>query len=233
MQRARGASAAGRVGAYHRLTLAAPGSPSGPRPGQFVAVSRRRAEPPRCCCAGRSRSTGTGRRRLGHRRSCRRARAGHRRGWPGVRPGEPLDVVGPLGRPFPLPAAPAACLLVGGGYGSAPLFGLAEALRAARSAGSTSCSAAATGGPALSASWRPSGPPARSPSPPTTAPPGARGSVADALPRRAGADRALAVVYACGPMAMLRAVGARRRRRTGCPSRSPSRSRWPAGSGSA
>jgi dihydroorotate dehydrogenase electron transfer subunit len=44
------------------------------------------------------------------------------------RPGDTVDVVGPLGRPFPLPAEPVACVLVGGGYGSAPLFWLAEAL---------------------------------------------------------------------------------------------------------
>jgi len=40
-----------------------------------------------------------------------------------------LDVVGPLGRPFPVPRDPSRCLLVGVGYGSAPLFGLAARLR--------------------------------------------------------------------------------------------------------
>jgi dihydroorotate dehydrogenase electron transfer subunit len=39
-----------------------------------------------------------------------------------------LDVVGPLGTPFPLPQRKVNCLLVGGGYGIAPLFFLAEAL---------------------------------------------------------------------------------------------------------
>lgn len=43
--------------------------------------------------------------------------------------GTQVDVVGPLGRPFPLPKEPVACVLVGGGYGSAPLFWLAQALR--------------------------------------------------------------------------------------------------------
>lgn len=41
-----------------------------------------------------------------------------------------VDVVGPLGRPFPLPAQPVSCLLVGGGYGGAPLLFLAERLQA-------------------------------------------------------------------------------------------------------
>lgn len=44
--------------------------------------------------------------------------------------GDALDIIGPLGRPFSLPRDPASCALVGGGYGSAPLFMLAEHLRA-------------------------------------------------------------------------------------------------------
>lgn len=39
-----------------------------------------------------------------------------------------VDLVGPLGRPFPIPAQPVSCLLVGGGYGAAPLLYLAERL---------------------------------------------------------------------------------------------------------
>ncbi|WP_116113239.1 dihydroorotate dehydrogenase electron transfer subunit [Austwickia chelonae] len=40
-----------------------------------------------------------------------------------------VDMVGPSGRPFPLPAEPVSCVLVGGGYGSAPLFWLGRSLR--------------------------------------------------------------------------------------------------------
>jgi dihydroorotate dehydrogenase electron transfer subunit len=40
-----------------------------------------------------------------------------------------LDVVAPLGTPFGIPTTPVQALLVGGGYGSAPLFGLAEVLK--------------------------------------------------------------------------------------------------------
>jgi dihydroorotate dehydrogenase electron transfer subunit len=40
-----------------------------------------------------------------------------------------LDVVGPLGRPFPLPQQAVSCLLVGGGYGAAPLLFLTSALQ--------------------------------------------------------------------------------------------------------
>lgn len=40
-----------------------------------------------------------------------------------------LDVVTPLGTAFGIPSEPVTTLLVGGGYGSAPLFGLAEILK--------------------------------------------------------------------------------------------------------
>jgi len=39
-----------------------------------------------------------------------------------------LDIVAPLGTAFGIPTEPVPVLLVGGGYGSAPLFGLAEVL---------------------------------------------------------------------------------------------------------
>ncbi len=41
-----------------------------------------------------------------------------------------LDIVAPLGTAFGIPTEPVPVLLVGGGYGSAPLFGLAEVLSA-------------------------------------------------------------------------------------------------------
>lgn len=45
------------------------------------------------------------------------------------RRGDVLDIVAPLGRPFALPRDPVSCVLVGGGYGAAPLVFLAEHLR--------------------------------------------------------------------------------------------------------
>ena len=59
-----------------------------------------------------------------------------------LRARDPLDVVGPLGRPFPVPKNPSRCLLLGVGYGSAPLFALAAQAGRARLHVSTSCSAA-------------------------------------------------------------------------------------------
>ena len=42
-----------------------------------------------------------------------------------------LDMIGPLGTPFPIPNQRVNALLVAGGYGAAPLFWLAEELKAA------------------------------------------------------------------------------------------------------
>lgn len=44
--------------------------------------------------------------------------------------GSEVDIVAPLGTAFGIPTSPVNALLVGGGYGSAPLFGLAEVLKA-------------------------------------------------------------------------------------------------------
>ena len=44
--------------------------------------------------------------------------------------GSVIDVIVPLGTAFGIPTEPVQVLLVGGGYGSAPLFGLAEVLNA-------------------------------------------------------------------------------------------------------
>jgi dihydroorotate dehydrogenase electron transfer subunit len=118
--------------------------------------------------------------------------------------GEVLDVVGPLGTPFPMPTGPAPAVLVGGGYGTAPLIPLAGALLAAGSpvemvVGASTGSrlfgelvAKRTIGAVTVTTDDGSA--------------GRRGRVTDVLPEaieRIGAE----VVYACGPMAMLRAVG--------------------------
>lgn len=43
--------------------------------------------------------------------------------------GAEVNVITPLGRAFGIPTEPANALLIGGGYGSAPLFGLADLLK--------------------------------------------------------------------------------------------------------
>lgn len=118
----------GRVGAYHSLTFVAPEIAERTRPGQFLSVAVQGA--------------GTLLRRPFSIFSVSRHGP-----WAGtveivfdvVGPGtawlaertrhDVVDLVGPLGRPFPLPQQPVACLLVGGGYGAAPLLYLAHHLQ--------------------------------------------------------------------------------------------------------
>ena len=193
-----------KVGEYLQFTVVAPGIAAGFKPGHFVAVAvggenssmvLRRAfalysATPGGMFAGTIQFVvaehGKGTRWLMQRRV-----------------GEMLDVVGPLGTPFPMPAGPAPAVLVGGGYGTAPLIPLAQALMdngspvefvlgastgtrlfgeliAKRMAGAVSVTT--DDGSA-----------------------GERGLVTDALP--AAIERIKAeVVYACGPMPMLSAV---------------------------
>ena len=116
------------VGAYRHLSISAPGVAPLAEPGQFVALA-----------VGGPTSANLLRRCFSiHRVNASRGTvevvvAAHGPGttWlTGLRADDTVDVVAPLGRPFPLPADPVACVLVGGGYGSAPLFWLAEVLRA-------------------------------------------------------------------------------------------------------
>jgi dihydroorotate dehydrogenase electron transfer subunit len=120
-----------------------------------------------------------------------------------VEAGQRLDVVGPLGKAFPIPQRTASCLLVGGGYGAAPLHYLTEALvplghRVDLIVGASSESTLLH---SLEAKRL-----AHSLTITTddgTA--GMRGRVTDAMPEAIVRGRA-DVIYACGPNAMLAAV---------------------------
>src|SRR5258708_6222894 len=120
-----------------------------------------------------------------------------------------LDITGPLGRPFPVPRDPVSCLLVGGGYGSAPLFSLANRLRERR------CSVdfllgAATGDRVFGAlSARRTGRTATITTEDGSL--GARGVVTDMMGQIIHEART-DVIYACGPMPMLRQVTSLARR---------------------
>jgi dihydroorotate dehydrogenase electron transfer subunit len=194
-----------RVGAYHLLEVAAGAIAEQAKPGQFVAVSV--GGPASAMLLRRSfalyRATPVG----VYSGTVQFVVGVQGRGteWlAGVRQGDPLDLVGPLGTPFRLPTTPVGCLLVGGGYGSAPLFGLAEALRARECrvdfllGASTSdrlfgeLEAKRTAGAVTVTTDDGSA--------------GLRGTVVDVLPDELERTGALAV-YACGPMPMLRAVG--------------------------
>ncbi len=191
------------VGAYAALQLAAPRIGQQAQPGHFAALAVGGPDTPmllrRCFSLARWDSAtievvlsvvGRGTAWLARRR-----------------PGDVLDVIGPLGRPFELPSTPAPCVLVGGGYGAAPLVPLARALRARgcpvhvvlgaasadRLLGVVEATAEADAVTVTTDDGSA----------------GTRGWVSDVLPGvldGAGTVSPVGAVYACGPMAMLSAV---------------------------
>jgi len=192
-----------RVGAYQALTLVAPRVAEQARPGQFVHL-----------LAGEDRSF-----------PLRRPFSIHRVERPGaalgtvevvfdvvgagtlalsrLRPHDVVDVLGPLGRPFTPPAAPTGCLLVGGGYGTAPLFFLATELRVRRCRVDFVIGAASAGRLLDAMEAKRLGHSLTLTTDDGSA--GRRGQVTDPLGdllARTGAGQ----VYACGPMPMLAAV---------------------------
>jgi dihydroorotate dehydrogenase electron transfer subunit len=193
-----------RAGAYHHLTLAAPGVAARTRPGHFVALAigdRRSALLlRRAFSVYRVRADGV------HGDTVEVVLAAHGPGtqWLSrLRPQETVDVVGPLGRPFTLPKEPVSCVLVGGGYGSAPLFALAERLRE-RGCGVHMVLGAAGEDRLFGALEARRA--ARSVTVTTVdGSVGIRGLVTDPLPGLLDRTEG-AVVYACGPMGMLAAV---------------------------
>jgi dihydroorotate dehydrogenase electron transfer subunit len=193
-----------RVGAYHHLTLVAPGVAELARPGQFVALAVGGSTSAnllrRCFSIHRVSPSGT----YGGTVELVLAAAGPGSTWITELPlhGQ-VDVVGPLGRPFPLPNEPVACVLVGGGYGSAPLFWLAEHLRERGCHVEMVLGAASEDRLFGAALARRSADGVTVTTDDGSA--GTQGWVSDVLPeviRRTGA----AVVYGCGPMGMLRSI---------------------------
>jgi dihydroorotate dehydrogenase electron transfer subunit len=193
-----------QVGAYLSMTVVASGIAGQAKPGQFVAVA-----------VGGDDGAQLLRRAFSiHKVSARGVFGGtvefvfavHGKGTAWLarqRAHDPIDVVGPLGRPFALPKEPAHCVLVGGGYGAAPLFMLADALRA-RGCRVDFVLGAATADRLFGAldAKRMAATVAFTTDDGSY---GERGRVSDVLPEviaRSHAD----VVYACGPMPMLQAV---------------------------
>ena len=138
-----------RVGAYHALTLLAPRIAGQARPGQFVHLlagedrsfplrrpfSIHRAErpggsggPPGWSPGGMGGSGGPGP-ALGTVEVVFDVVGAGTGALSRLRPHDVVDALGPLGRPFTPPETPTGCVLVGGGYGTAPLYFLATELR--------------------------------------------------------------------------------------------------------
>lgn len=122
--------AARAVGAHQQLTLLAPQVADAARPGQFVAV--RVGGPtsthvlPRHLFVQRVNRSGS----YGGTVDLLVVRRGPGTGWLGDLPVHArVPLVGPLGRPFPLPRDPSPCVLVGEGWAASPLPWLAAVLR--------------------------------------------------------------------------------------------------------
>jgi dihydroorotate dehydrogenase electron transfer subunit len=188
-----------RTGAFVSMTLIAPGVAERFRPGQFVALA----------VGGELTSTLT--RRCFFVRGVKPdyggtveivfAERGSGTRWlAALRARDVLDVLGPLGRPFPLPRDPVSCVLVGEAHGGAALFPLAAALR------QRECSVhLALGGPDADQVYGARRAAASAQIATEDGSLGRRGNVVDLVPgviEDAGAD----VVYACGTLDTLREV---------------------------
>jgi len=193
-----------RVGAYQHLTFVAPGVAELARPGQFVALAvggdTAATLLRRCFSIHKVSPSGT----YGGTVDIVVAAHGPGTTWiTRLALHDEVDIVGPLGKPFPLPNEPVPCVLVGGGYGSAPLFWLAEQLAAKgchvemvlgaasedRLFGVVEARRAADGLTVTTDDGSA----------------GTRGWVSDVLPQVIRLSQA-GVVYGCGPMGMLRSI---------------------------
>jgi dihydroorotate dehydrogenase electron transfer subunit len=191
-----------RVDAYHAMTLVAPAVAARFRPGQFVTLAV--GGPDTSMMLSRAFSIHDV--RPDHGGTVEFVFAVHGRGtqWLAERRArDVLDVTGPLGRPFPLPRDAVNCLLVGGGYGSAPLFALAARLRE-RACQVDFLLGAASGDRVFGAlTARRTGRSAAITTEDGSL--GSRGLVTDLLDQVIH-DGRTDVIYACGPMPMLRQV---------------------------
>jgi dihydroorotate dehydrogenase electron transfer subunit len=119
-----------RVGAYHQIILSVGEAVLHCKPGNFIAIQ-----------VGGEASRMVLRRAFAISRTSESAQFGgtvelivapHGSGskWLCAQgEGSEVNVITPLGRAFGIPTEPANALLIGGGYGSAPLFGLADLLK--------------------------------------------------------------------------------------------------------
>lgn len=119
-----------RIGAYHQIILSVGEAVRNCRPGNFIAIQ-----------VGGDSSRMILRRAFAISRTSESAQYGgtvelivapHGSGssWLCAQnEGAEVNVITPLGKAFGIPTEPANALLIGGGYGSAPLFGLADLLK--------------------------------------------------------------------------------------------------------
>jgi dihydroorotate dehydrogenase electron transfer subunit len=195
-----------RVGEYTQFTVVAPEIAGGFRPGHFVAVAVGGANTAMILRRAFALSGATVSQQFAGTIQFVVAEHGPGTQWLVRRKaGETIDVVGPLGTPFPIPNRPSPAVLVGGGYGSAPLLPLAQQLMENGSPVEIVLGAASAGRLyGELAAKRLAG---RVTVTTDDGSAGEKGLVTDVLPE--AIERITAeIVYACGPMPMLRAVGA-------------------------
>jgi dihydroorotate dehydrogenase electron transfer subunit len=193
-----------RVGAYNHMVFAVNDLAGHCRPGNFVAIS-----------VGGASSAMVLRRAFAiYRASMRPDGTGvlelvvapHGTGskWLAAQlPGVRVDLIAPLGTSFGIPTEPMNALLVGGGYGSAPLFALAEVLKS-RGCRVDMVLGASTAGKIYAPLEG-----KRSVNSQTITTEdgsaGTTGRVSDVLPTLIK-EHEIDVIYSCGPMAMLSAI---------------------------
>lgn len=195
-----------RVGSYHHMVFSVGDIAGQAKPGNFVAIS-----------VGGESSSMVLRRAFAIYRSTERGVNGglvelvvapHGQGsrWlTSLEAHDVVDMVLPLGTHFGIPTEPVRALLVGGGYGSAPLFGLAELLK------SRGCRVDMVLGASTAAKIYAPLEGKRSVSSLTlttddgTA--GIAGQITDVLPKLIE-ENEIEIVYSCGPMGMLQAITA-------------------------
>ena len=195
-----------KVGAYHHMIFSVGDIASLAKPGNFVAIA-----------VGGESSSMVLRRAFAIYRSTERGPQGglielvvapHGQGsrWlTSLEPHSVVDMVAPLGTHFGIPIEPVRALLVGGGYGSAPLFGLAEVLK------NRGCRVdMVLGASTASKIYAPlDGKRSVSSLTLTTddGSTGIQGQITDVLPKLIS-ENEIEIVYSCGPMGMLQAITA-------------------------
>lgn len=193
-----------KVGAYHHMVFFVGDLAAQARPGNFVAIA-----------VGGESSAMVLRRAFAIYRSTEKGPEGglielvvapHGQGsrWlTSLEPHAVVDMVAPLGTQFGIPTEPVRALLVGGGYGSAPLFGLAELLKG------RGCRVdMVLGASTASKIYAPlDGKRSVSSLTLTTddGSTGIMGKITDVLPRLIE-ENEIEIIYSCGPMGMLQAI---------------------------
>ena len=193
-----------RVGQYHQIILNIGDLAAACKPGNFVAISvggdTSKMVLRRAFAISRVSSSST----FGGTMELIVAPHGQGSKWLcAQQEGAMIDIVAPLGTAFGIPTEPVPVLLVGGGYGSAPLFGLAEVLNARGcrvdmllGASTASKIYAPMEGKRAVNSMRIYTEDGSM---------GQAGRVTDPIPEIIK-DLDIAVIYSCGPMAMLSAI---------------------------